>query len=394
MFLGVFMKKRIFFSRIRFILSFIRVLVCLPFGYLLHSKRDVYIFCERGTDARDNGYHMFKYFVTHYPEKKAYYIITKDSPDRAKVAELGNVINYKSWKHVLYFVAAEKKISTHIMGYAPGDMYYFNKFRNVIKIPGKHIFLQHGVTFNDQPTLHADGASIDLFICGAKPEYAFVSSTFGHPDGVVQYTGLARYDNLHNHETKKQILVMPTWRMYLSGMNREDFCCSEYYLAWNGLLTSPDLSKWLQENSLELFFYPHYEMQKFLDCFDIKDERIIIASFSKCDVQQLLIDSKLLITDYSSVFFDFAYMKKPSVYYQFDKDTFYSQHYKKGYFDYSENGFGDVVQTLDALLHSINESIESGFIPNDRYLQNMSSFFELYDASNCERIYKAIEALK
>ena len=92
MFLGVFMKKRIFFSRIRFILSFIRVLVCLPFGYLLHSKRDVYIFCERGTDARDNGYHMFKYFVTHYPEKKAYYIITKDSPDRAKVAELGNVI--------------------------------------------------------------------------------------------------------------------------------------------------------------------------------------------------------------------------------------------------------------------------------------------------------------
>ena len=111
------------------------------------------------------------------------------------------------------------------------------------------------------------------------------------------------------------------------------------------------------------------------------------------DVQQLLISSKLLITDYSSVFFDFAYMKKPSIYYQFDSNTFFAKHYKKGYFDYSENGFGDVALSVEELLLSLKGNIDLDFVPNMRYLERMNSFFELYDDCNCERIYQLIEAL-
>lgn len=42
----------------------------------------------------------------------------------------------------------------------------------------------------------------------------------------------------------------------------------------------------------------------------------------KYDVQQLLKESLLLITDYSSVFFDMMYMNKPVIFYQFDENQY------------------------------------------------------------------------
>ena len=45
------------------------------------------------------------------------------------------------------------------------------------------------------------------------------------------------------------------------------------------------------------------------------------------DYQKILIKSSLLITDYSSVFFDFSYMKKPIIYTQFDYELHRKVHY-------------------------------------------------------------------
>lgn len=388
------MGVRIFAGKIKFILDVFRVLICFPVGYLLYLKKDIYIICERGTDARDNGYHMFKYMVENHPEKNVYYIIDKKSVDYHKVAELGRVINYKSWKHVLYFIAARKKISSHIMGYAPGTPYRFERIWRFLKIPGKHIFLQHGVIANDSIGLHADKARVDLFICGAKPEYEFVKKVFGHPEGVVCYTGLARYDNLHSYSTTRDILIMPTWRMYLSDLSNEDFMRSDYYIHWNDVLNNPQISAILKDQNLRLIFYPHYEMQKFVNCFKVENENVVIANFHDYDVQKLLMDAKLLITDYSSVFFDFAYMKKPCIYYQFDKNEFYLQHYKPGYFDYSKNGFGEVVTDIEELLEALQKTLNLNCSLETTYLERINHFFELYDTHNCERIFEAVEALK
>ena len=60
-----------------------------------------------------------------------------------------------------------------------------------------------------------------------------------------------------------------------------------------------------------------------------------------------------MLTDYSSVAFDFAYLRKPIVYAHFDKEAFFSgEHsYTAGYFDYERDGFGEsdcVLGFLDA----------------------------------------------
>ena len=79
-------------------------------------------------------------------------------------------------------------------------------------------------------------------------------------------------------------------------------------------------------------------------CFN-KD--IIIADKDTFDVQDLLIRSQILITDYSSVFFDFAYMKKPEIFFQFDNERYRNSHYKEGYFSYELDGFGKVTYNRD-----------------------------------------------
>ena len=69
--------------------------------------------------------------------------------------------------------------------------------------------------------------------------------------------------------------------------------------------------------------------------------------------------SALLITDFSSVFFDFGYMKKPIIYYQFDNELFRSNHYKEGYFSYERDGFGPVATKENDLISYIKKLIKT-----------------------------------
>jgi len=116
--------------------------------------------------------------------------------------------------------------------------------------------------------------------------------------------------------------------------------------------------------------------------------RVIIASFNDYDVQELLMNSKMLITDFSSVIFDFAYMGKPIVYYQFD-----DIHYSHGYFDYGRDGFGPVLKTEDEVINYLAEKVNDGFLVDDMYKARAETFFEIRDDNNCERNFNAILSL-
>ena len=104
-------------------------------------------------------------------------------------------------------------------------------------------------------------------------------------------------------------------------------------------------------------------------------------------------ESALLVTDHSSVFFDFAYMRKPLLFFQFDNDEYYASHYQKGYFDFERDGFGKVSYTAPDLVDSLIESIENGVVLTEEYNKRIDRFFPLYDCKNCERIYDEIVKL-
>lgn len=361
-----------------------------PVAMLCYRNRHIHIFAERGTDARDNGYYMYRFYRVNHPELESYYVITKDSPDRYKIANFGNAINYRSLKHYLLFIAAEYKISTHIMGCSP-HIDFYSRFADKLRIKGYRIFLQHGVISNDLPALYSQKTNLNVFICGAKPEFDFISETFGYHNDEVKYTGLARYDGLHDINLKKQILCMPTWRKYLkydSAVKIED---SEYVRVWNSLLNHPKLISALRENNMQLIFYPHYELQKHISIFKSDFDEVLIAKFKDYDVQQLLKESQLLITDYSSIFYDFAYMEKPMLYFHFDNERYFNEHYTKGYFDYETMGFGPVLFNENDVVEKIIMYLKTNFEIEPKYKERMNTFFPLHDKQNCQRIYTEIE---
>ena len=104
---------------------------------------------------------------------------------------------------------------------------------------------------------------------------------------------------------------MPTWRDWLNSTYAFDN--SDYMKHYLSLINSPKLQALINEYDIEINFYPHYRSQMFFKSFltDNKSDINYIELGDKT-VQELLVEHDLLITDYSSVSFDFSYMKNLS----------------------------------------------------------------------------------
>lgn len=366
--------------------------VCLfhmlfPVSNLFCSRKKIWIITERGYDARDNGYHLFKFLKNNHPEINCYYTINKKSSDYKNIQNFKNVISHGSLKHIFLFSCAKAKISSTVNGFAPNK--YYAKYMLKHHLQGLNVGIKHGIFKNIHPNYFKKNSHLDLLICGAQPEFEFVKSSFGFNEDEVAYCGLARFDNLHNNNEREQILLMPTFRNYLENLNDEEFMATKYFKKWDELLKKIDENI---ANETKVVFYIHAVFQKYVDIFENRYKNVVIAKFDEYDVQQLLKESKLLVTDFSSVFFDFAYMRKPLVFYQFDEDEYYSKHYQKAYFDYRRDGFGDVCIDSDLAIKSIYSVIDNKFKLDKKYLTNVEHFFPLFDNNNCERICERILA--
>ena len=390
-------KESIKYIKLYDILSiFIFIFMLIPsFIFRIINKikrRNLLLVTEDGKTARDNGYHFYKYIRTNHPNDYCFYVIDKKSDGYNKVKEYGNIIQYKSLKHWLYYMSAKYNISNQKYGNPNTTLFYF--IHVVLGLYRNRVFLQHGITKDDSPWLYYKNTKFKYFICGAKREYEYIKEKFGYPDGNVIYTGFARFDNLYNNDIKNnQILIMPTWRNWLGRETNAFgqkiiFQETDYFKYWNKVLTNKELIDYIEKNNYEILFYPHMNMQKYLSSFSIKSSKIKLLSMNY-DIQKALKEAAIMITDYSSVYMDFAYMEKPIIYYQFDYDIYRKKQLQQGYFDYKKNGFGPVcyddIQLCDELIKIINNGL------NVKYKKRMKDFFEIKDKKNCERIYKVLK---
>ena len=363
-------------------------------------RRDLWLICDNKNEARDNGYWFFKYLRENHPEQDAVYAISRRSPDRSKVKALGKTVGYGSLRHWILYLAAKKNISSQKGGKPNAAVCYFLEVKGILK--NTRVFLQHGIIKDDMDWLHYENTKMKMFVTSTKREYEFLCDTFGYPEGAIRELGLCRFDNLHSFTVRpRQILLMPTWRSWIATPTSasdaiedvSNFKNTTYYKAWDEFLTSKELYDILEKYDLTMIFYPHRDMQRFLGEFSIGSPRIKKASWPESDVQTLLKESAYLITDFSSVAMDFAYMKKRLMYYQFDYEDFRKGQYAEGYFDYKADGFGRVCLTLEDAIDEINAAAAESFSNPERYLKRHDGFFDLWDDKNCERTYQAIKEL-
>ncbi len=390
-----------FWSRFKFLkfsdfLSFfVLLIVFLPAMITKIFVRDLWLICEDKNEARDNGYWLFKYIKENYPKQKCFYAINKKCVDYAKVKDLGKVIQFGGFSHWFWYLVADKNISSQKNGKPNSALCYLFEVTFGMRKKNRY-FLQHGVIINELEFLHYKNTKMFKFCTSTMQEHQFVSSTFGYPNGSVELTGLARFDNLNNDLLdKKLILCMPTWRNWIAREveckkyeGTTDFLKTNYFNAWNDFLHNKDLEEFLQKNGYTMIFYPHRNMQKYIDSFKIETKNIVVATSKEYDVQDLLKRASLLITDYSSVFFDFAYLGKPIIFYQFDEEKFRQGQYKSGYFDYRTTELASWTDNLDGVINLLEQNKDNIGKINTEIPKK---YFKYIDTSNCERIYRMIK---
>lgn len=375
-------SKKIFYSSVYYITK--------PY----YNMKDIWLIGERTDQAEDNSYHFFKYCRINKPKKNIYYIIDKESPQYNNIKEYGNIIQYDSFKHKLYLMQAKKFISAynfHKFSYPSNEIEFYRYIEK--HISAEKIFIQHGVAMNSAPYYHQNINKYDYMLTSTQKETNMLIDKYKWDDKHIMKTGLARYDNLKDESklnSKKKILFMPTWRSSLNGVSREEFITSNYYKSIVKFLQSEKLNKLIKDKNLDFVFYIHYQMQSYVDEFKNISKNITILEKSNSNVQQLLKDSNLLITDFSSVAIDFSYMDKPVIFYQFDIENFhYEMNDNEDFIMYKD--FGLILDNKNDVIKQLNKWIDNKYM---NFYKIKDDLFYNRDYSNCERIYNFINNIK
>ena len=370
--------------------------VAIPFrtAYMLSypflKNKKIWFYMDRPESADDNATHLFKYSIDKDPNIKKYFILEKNSPDFNEMKEIGPVIAYKSLKHRFLGLYVENIITSH----PDNNIIYpfwgtFPHLAGLLK--SSTMFLQHGVIKdNISSWLNKSKMNLSLFLTSYNEEYeACFKYNYNYDKSVVQLLGMPRFDSLKNEENKKQIVIMPSWRRDLNRKSDEYILNSEYFKRFNSLINNPLLIEKAKENNYEIIFKPHPNVYNFIGLFDENDYVKIANEQTK--YQTLFNNGSLLITDYSSIAFDFAYLYKPVIYYQYGDD--YHFDLKETFYHYDTMGFGEICKDEDNLIKLIIEYIENDCKIKEKYSKRISNLYRFNDKNNCKRAYDAIKKI-
>ena len=380
---------------------FLLVISFIPGKLWKLFSKDIWVISEYETLARDNGYWFYKHIREAHPEIKSYYPLSPVSADYKKIQPLGNIVRFGSFKHYCLFWAASFYCSSSSVQGFP-----YPRICEDIVLKGMHgfkyVFLNHGITRGHSHIVNAKSTNYDMLITCASLDKKIMVEDNGQPENKVALTGFARHDNLGNElYDPKLILIMPTWREYLSYRNEiskdridevtKEFLDSDYYSNYNELLNSAEFIDYLDQNDMRCVFFLHQNAQVYSEYFHSSSDRITIGLMNDYDIQTLLKEAAVLITDYSSVCYDFAYMHKPVLYYQFDKETFEEKQYAPGKnYSYEENGFGSICYRLNELISELRKLNDNSYKMDEKYAVRVDDYFAFFDRENCKRIFEAI----
>ena len=369
------------------------------------KKKELWLISDRIKKADDNGEAFFTYMNTIGKNEHidTYFVLDKDSEDYERLCKIGKVVPYHSTKHKILSLLCDKVVS------AQADDYVFNRFFNMsylykdILHRQKFIFLQHGVIKDDLSRwLARANKNISIFVTTTRMEYqSILDGAYHYDERQVKCTGLPRYDYLYDNCADKNIITfMPTWRSYLAGnfdvlkdsrALKSGFENSSYCKMYREVFADNRLYQAAEKYHYQIRLMLHPTMpHECIEYFDCNDCIEILDRNTR--YRDLFADSKLIVTDYSSTVFDFAYLRKPVLYYQQDAEEFFSgKHtYDKGYFDYERDGFGEVEYTAESLINKIIEYIENGCQLKKVYRDRIEKTFPYNDRENCRRVYEEI----
>jgi len=185
-------------------------------------------------------------------------------------------------------------------------------------------------------------------------------------------------DRLHLPGGKKIILYAPTWR------DNEYHEKGKY--KFNLKL---DLHK-MRENLGEeyiILLRMHYLIAENLDLTEYKGFVYDVSTHE--DIRELYLISDLLITDYSSVFFDYANLKRPMIFFVYDIES-YRDNLRGFYFDFEKDAPGPLVKTTEEIISTISDLNSKEFVLPENFNNFYDKYCSLEDGKATERVVQEV----
>lgn len=216
---------------------------------------------------------------------------------------------------------------------------------------------------------------------------------FAYNNRIIE-TGYPRNDILftHNNEQdiasiknklniplhKKVMLYAPTWR------DDDYHSVGKYKLDLQ--LDLSVMKEKLGEDYI-LLLRTHYLIADNIDLTGFED---FVYDFSYYgDISELYLVSDLLVTDYSSVFFDFANLQRPILFFVYDIDQ-YREKIRGFYFEFEKYAPGPLVKTTDELITELKNIERKGYAPADSTMDFMKRFCYLENGESTKRVVNKV----
>lgn len=363
--------------------------------YPVYGHKNIWVTFDKLYKGGDCGEYFYKYMRTRKTDGiTPVYVIRKDVADYERLVREGCApVAYQSLKQRLLYLHASMIFATHsavhsFCGFSKWEVRFVQD-----RIRAVNTCIQHGLSVQD---LTVDSNRIinnnKRYYCASKYEIENLSKpAYDYAPEVLRLTGLARYDGLVNRD-QKQILIAPTWRAYIAmppvmGSTRPynpEFKQTDYFKIFQSLLENERLQKAAEEAGYRILFLLHPVISAQKDDFQVHGN-VELLSAAESNYEKLLTEASLMVTDYSGIQFDFAYMRKPVVYFHPPK---LPPHYVEGGFFYDTMGFGEICTETEQLVDTLIDYLQRSCALKEFYRARQDAFFAFDDHENCRRIFE------
>ena len=361
------------------------------------SRKRIWLFFDKIYKGGDSAEYLYRYCNKQKDGIKKYYLLDKQVPDYTRMKQEGlRPLKRGSLLHRLVFLNADIVIASNSTVFPFNDYTFDTSFPIRGEVHFDVACVQHGMSI--QKIAIAQNRlrdNIKLYFCASRYEIENLSKPiYDYADyDILKLTGVPRFDGLHDRH-QKILLFSPTWRMNSAmpvsaseGVARDynpNFRHTDYFKVYNSLMNDPRLLAAARQYGYRIQYVLHPIVSPQAEDFTKNDLVEIIPSTGAMSYETLFCEAALMVTDFSGVQFDFAYMRKPVVYLHHNDIP---QHYENGTFFYDTMGFGEICHTNDELIDVLCEYMKHDCVMPQMYRERADDFFAFSDDHNCERIY-------
>lgn len=359
------------------------------FMFLIPPKRNLWVFgAWYGEKYFDNPRFLFEYVQKNNPQVNVVWI-TKD-----KAICNNKTILYKySLKAIMTSIIAEVYLISHS---TLTDLYPFinNKTRKVVQlwhgIPIKkigkddnrynHQNIKNKIKFFIFPFLIE---KYSLIISSSESDRINMASAFDAALSQVKLTGYPRNDVFYNnhYEVKEfKILYAPTLR---------DKVDDEVNLFDDFGFDSNIVLQFLEENNiyLDIKMHPANKIDKKFKS-SVKSKHIRFLE-SKMEINEILQDYSIIISDYSGLYIDYLLTDRPIIFAPFDYKKYITKD-RELYYKYDDVTPGPKCRNWNEVLEWIIKFKENPELYKEKRKEVKDRFHKYQDGNSCERVYREI----